>query len=189
MGHKLSSSNLINQGDHNIKYPGTSTEAFYDTNFYANCGKGGASGTIQKYGCVICDLAMFILYKGGLSNSNDNTYNAVVQATEGGTNYYADFTHQSFTATMGSQNISVNIQVISDVSTEVENGNICMLRLESGSNSHYVIVDGWDPNATGFYRYLVCDPDGGVQKTLADTMIKRGFPQDVSSVTERYKLS
>ncbi|BFH60109.1 MULTISPECIES: hypothetical protein [Paenibacillus] len=191
MPHKLSSTHLINQGDASIKYPGTTTSAFTDTNFYKKCGKTAASGTIKQYGCAICDLAMFILYKGGLSNNNDNTYNAVVQATIGGTNNAADFTHQSFTATMGSKSIKVNIQAISDISTEVEKGNICIARLYNSStkNSHYVIVDGWDSSASGFYRYLVCDPDGGVQKTLADTMIKRGFPVDAAYITERYLLS
>jgi hypothetical protein len=191
MPHKLSSSHLINQGDTAIKYPGTSTSAFTDTNFYQNCGKTAATGTIKQYGCAICDLAMFILYKGGLSNSNDNVYNAVVQATKKGTDNYADFTHQSFTATMGSQSIGVNIATTADVSTEAENGNICMVRLYQSStgNSHYVIVDGWNASASGFDRYLVCDPDGGTQKTLRDTMVKRGFPVDASILTEKYKLS
>ncbi|TXK75883.1 hypothetical protein [Paenibacillus sp. N3.4] len=191
MPHKLSSTNLINQGDTSIKYPGTTTSAFTDTSFYKNCGKTAASGTIKEYGCPICDLAMFILYKGGLSNNNDNTYNAVVQATIGGTDNAADFTWKSFTATMGSQNIKVNLAATSDVSAEVDNGNICLVRLydQSNKNSHYVLVDGWNSAATGFDRYLVCDPDGGTQKTLADTMKKRGFPQDAAYITQKFTVS
>ncbi|MDR0271518.1 hypothetical protein [Paenibacillus sp.] len=189
MPHKLSSTHLINQADSSIKYPGKSTSAFTDTNFYKNCGKTGATGTIKDNGCPICDLAMFILYKGGLTNNNDNTYNAVVQATIGGTTKAADFTHESFTTTMGSKSIKVNIQSISDISAEVQKGNICMVRLQNGNNSHYVIVDGWDDSAKELNRYLVCDPDGGVQKTLADTMSKRKFPVNAASITERYLLS
>lgn len=189
MPHKLSSTNLINQGDTSIKYPGTTTSAFTDTSFYAKCGKTAASGTIKQYGCAICSLAMFILYKGGLSNSNDNTYNAVVQATIGGTNNAADFTGNGFTATIGSQNIRVNIATTSDVSAEVQNGNICLVRLYENGNSHYVVVDGWNSSASDFYRYLVSDPDGGTQKTLADTMIRRGFSLNASVITQKYTLS
>ncbi|WP_025688627.1 hypothetical protein [Paenibacillus zanthoxyli] len=189
MPHKLSSTNLINQADSSIKYPNTAISAFTDTSFYANCGKTAASGTIKQYGCTICSLAMFILYKGGLFNSNDNTYNAVVQATVGGTNNAADFTGNSFTATIGSQNINVNLATTSDVSEEVGNGNICLVRLYQNGNSHYVLVDGWNSSASDFYRYLVCDPDGGTQKTLADTMIKRGFSLNASVITQKYKIS
>lgn len=83
MPHKLSSTHLINQGDTSIYNPGTSTPAFTDANFFKNCGKTGATGTIQKFGCPICDLAMFILYKGGLSNATkSNVYYAVWEATK-----------------------------------------------------------------------------------------------------------
>lgn len=191
MPHQLSSSHLINQGDTAIKYPGTTTSAFTDTSFYANCGKTGASGTIKLYGCAICAMAMFSLYKGGLTNSNDNTYWSVVHATIGATNNAADFKGASadYTATIGGNDISVNIATTTDISTEVGNGNICVVRLEQGSNSHYVLVDGWDSSATDFERYLVADPDGGTLKTLKDTMVKRGFPVSASSITERYVLS
>ncbi|MNC82727.1 hypothetical protein D3C75_1363520 [compost metagenome] len=65
-----------------------------------------------------------------------------------------------------------------------------MVRLELGKDkSHYLIVDGFNSSASGFDRYLVADPDGGTQKTLADTMRKRGFPVAASSITEKYKLS
>ena len=189
MLHKISSTNLISQGDTSIKYPGTTTSAFTDTSFYGKCSKAAASGTIKQYGCAICSLAMFILYKGGLSKNNDNIYNAVVQATKGGTNNAADFTGNSFTATMGSQNIKVNLATTTDIAAEVRNGNILLVRLYQNGNSHYVVVDGWDSSASGFNRYLVCDPDGGTQKTLADTMTKRGFSVDASVITQKYKLS
>ncbi|MEK3904080.1 MULTISPECIES: hypothetical protein [unclassified Paenibacillus] len=190
MPHKLSSTHLINQGDTSIYNPGTSTPAFTDANFFKNCGKTGATGTIQKFGCPICDLAMFILYKGGLSNATkSNVYYAVWEATKKGTDNAADFTAKGFTAKIGSQSITVSITPIADVSVEAEKGNICMMRLEEGSNSHYVIVDGHDSSASGFDKYLVCDPDGGVQKTLTKTMQKRGFTVSASVITERYKLS
>ncbi|WP_232697211.1 hypothetical protein [Brevibacillus daliensis] len=108
---------------------------------------------------------------------------------EKGTNNAADFTGSGFTAKMGNQNIAVKIDKIADVSGEVQNGNICMVRLKEGSNSHYVIVDGWNSSVSGFDRYLVADQDGGTQKTLADTMKKRGFTVDASVITEKYKLS
>ncbi|MBU5445608.1 MULTISPECIES: hypothetical protein [Paenibacillaceae] len=189
MPHKLSSTHLINQGDTSIKYPGTETSAFTDKNFYKNCGKTGASGDIKTFGCAICSLAMFILYKGGLTNNNDNTYNAVVEATKKGTNNDADFTAKGFTAKMENKDIEVAIDKIADISAEVQNGNICMVKLEEGKNMHFVIVDGWNSSASGFDRYLVADPDGGTQKTLADTMKKRGFTVDAKVITGKYKLS
>ncbi|MEF3305643.1 hypothetical protein [Paenibacillus sp. GYB003] len=191
MPHKLSSTHLINQADSTIKYPNSTTSAFTDTNFYANCGKTAASGTIKQYGCAICAMAMFSLYKGGLTNSNDNTYWAVVEATVGATNNAADFlgATANYTATIDDNDISVNIETTADVSTEAENGNICMVRLKQGTNSHYVFVDGWNAPASGFDRYLVADPDGGTLKTLKDTMTKRGFSVDASVITEKYLLS
>ncbi|MBP2114887.1 hypothetical protein [Paenibacillus silagei] len=190
MPHKLSSTHLINQGDTSIYYPGTSTSAFTDSNFYKKCGKTAAGGDIKQYGCAICALGMFILYKGGLSNTTkSNVYYAVVEATTKGTNNAADFTASGFTAKIGSQSIGVTITPIADVSVEAEKGSICMMRLKQGSNSHYVIVDGHNSSASNFDKYLVCDPDGGVQKTLTATMQKRGFSVSASVITERYKLS
>jgi hypothetical protein len=57
------------------------------------------------------------------------------------------------------------------------------------TNSHFFIVDGWDGAKSGFARYLVCDSDGGAQKSMADTMSRRGFPADAAYLTQKYKLS
>jgi len=192
MPHALSTSQLINQVDSSIQYPGGGGDVFHDLNFYSYCGKTGAIGTIAENGCAICDVAMFSLYKGGLSNSNDNTYYSVAYATEYATNSAADLYTSgfSYTVTIGGQNISVTSTVIPDVSAQVQVGNVCMVRLYTDPNhSHYVIVDGWDSSASGFYRYLVCDPSGGVYRTLADVMQQRFGYQDASLITQKYLLS
>jgi hypothetical protein len=189
MAHKLSSIYLINQGNTGIKKPNATKSAFTDADFYKNCGKTDAVGTIKDNGCAICTLAMFILYKGGLPNENNNTYYAVEEATKKGTNQAADCTHSGFTATIGSKSISVNIAAIADLAAEIQSGGVCMARLKQGSNSHYFIIDGWDGTKSGFARYLVCDPDGGAQKSLADTMSRRGFTADAVYLVGKYKLS
>lgn len=192
MPHALSSSYLINQTSTSIHYPGGGGDVFHDTNFYSYCGKSGATGTIAQNGCAISSVAMFTLYKGRLSNSNDNTYNAVAKATQYATNRSADLYTSgfSYTTEIGGQNISVTSTVISDVSEQVEHGNVCMVRLYTDYlHTHYVLVDGWDSSASGFYRYLVCDPSGGVQRTLADVMQKMWGYQDASLITQKFLLS
>ena len=92
MAHKIS--NVINQGDRTIVYPGTSTKVFTDSAFYGKCGKSSATGTIAQNGCAICALATYALYKGNLSDTNNNVYEAVKQTTENATNNAADVTYK-----------------------------------------------------------------------------------------------
>lgn len=194
MPHKLSTTHLINQGDTSIKYPNDSTKSvFTDNSFYTTvAGKtGSVSGNIKGNGCGICTLAMFALYKGGLTNTNDNVYYAVLEATKNGTNNNADVHYNSFNVSIGSQKIAVNLTAVSDIGDEAAAGNICFVFLDNGAgNTHYVLVDGWNPDAQDpFDKYLVCDSDGGVQKTLRETMSKRGFAVAASSVKKRYRIS
>ena len=188
MGHAIDYA--INQGDTSIKYPGTSTSAFTDYDFYANCGKYNASGTIKQYGCAICALATFILHKGNLSATNDNIYYAVEQATIKGTNNAADFTHSSFTANIGNKSIYVTISETHDLAAAVSDGKICLARIENGSDSHYFLIDGMDMSASeNFDKYLTCDPNGGIQATLSDVFARADIPANNNNITEKYILS
>jgi len=187
VARKITTSHLINQASTSVMYPGTSTPAFKATDFFSKCGKTGATGTISMYGCPICCLAMFILYKGGLSNTSANIYEAVVEATKKGTNNDADFTGNGFTASVGGKSISVSISTITDIGTEVQNGSICMARMQKGNEFHYVIVDGWNESATDLNKHLAADPSGGVHTTLAAAMGTK-YP-GASYITQRFKFS
>lgn len=193
MPNILSSSHLIGQSDKTVFHPGTSTPAFTDTNFYkTTCGKTGTfSGTISGNGCAIVTLAMFMLYKGGLSNTTkSNVYEAVVEATKRGTNENVDFKGaQSFTATVAGKSISVKITTTTDLGTELKNSKICIARFYQGSNSHYVLVDGWDSTASGLDCYLVSDARGGTFRTIKTAMTAGGFTADAQYITERYVIS
>ena len=179
MAHKIS--NVINQGDGTIVYPGTSTKVFTDSAFYGKCGKSAATGTIKSNGCAICALATYVLYKGNLSDTNSNVYNAVKQTTENATNNAADVTYNDFSVKIGSKTISVSMEKTSDMAAAANDGEICFVRLKSGSNSHYVLLDGMDSTAEGFDRYLVADPDGGKLRTLQDVFDRRGIPAKASN--------
>lgn len=178
MGHAISSSKVINQGD------------YKDPDFYASCGKPNASGTISSNGCAICALATFVLHKGGLSSSKK--LEAITQVTIEATNPAADVTYDDFKVTVGSKNISVTYDSISDIAAAVDDGEICLVKLQDPNNSrntHFVLVDGMDYSAEGFDRYLVADPDGGDLKTLQDTFEKRNIKSSASSIVKKYILS
>lgn len=186
IAHKIS--NVINQGDASIVYPGISTKAFTDTKYYGNCGKTGATGTIKANGCAICALATYALYKGGLFATNNNIYYAVEQTTINATNSSADVTYNDFSVKIGSKTINISMTKTSDMADAANNGKICFVRLKQGSNSHYVLLDGMDSTATGFDRYLVADPDGGKLRTLQDVFERRGITANASYITEKYIL-
>ena len=186
MAHKIS--NVINQGDGKIVYPGTSTKVFTDPAFYGKCGKSAATGTIAGNGCAICALATYVLYKGNLSDTNSNVYNAVKQTTENATNNAADVQYTDFSVKIGTKTISVSMEETSDMAAAANDGEICFVRLESGDNSHYVLLDGMDSAAEGFNRYLVADPDGGRSCTLQDVFTRRKIPAKASKITKKYIL-
>ncbi|MFD1907359.1 hypothetical protein ACFSQ7_30555 [Paenibacillus rhizoplanae] len=122
MPHKLSSTHLINQGDTSIYYPGTSTSAFTDSNFFTKMREKLQPVEILRNMVVQFALLGCLFYiKGRLSNATkSNVYYAVVEATTKGTNNAADFTASGFTAKIGSQSIGVTITPIADVSVEAE---------------------------------------------------------------------
>lgn len=186
MAHKIS--NVINQGDTGIVYPGTSKSAFTDTAFYGKCGKPTATGTIMKNGCAICALATYVLYKGNLSNTNDNVYNAVKQTTENATNNSADVQYGNFSVKIGAKTISVSMQETNDVAAAANDGKICFIRLEGNGNSHYVLLDGMDSSAEEFNRYLVADPNGGSSRTLQKAFELSKIPAKASNITKKYIL-
>lgn len=186
MGHKISY--VINQGDTSIVYPGTSTKAFTDVNFYKKCGKTSAEGTIDDYGCAICALATYVLYKGGLSATNNNIYYAVEQTTINATDPAADVIYKDFSVKIGSKTINVTLDATSDMAAAANSGKICFVRLKEGSKSHYILLDGMDSAATGFDRYLVADPDGGKLKTLQDVFERRGITASASNIVAKYIL-
>ena len=192
----FSSNYLINQGDTTILYPsgekpGTENRVFIDNLFYGSvCGKTSASGNIKQYGCAICSLAMFLLYKGNKSNTNNNVYYAVKEATKQGTSNSADFlgngTYISYNN--GTNQVSVSVASTSNPDNDVQEGKGCIFRIKSGSISHYVLVYGIDTSKSGTDRYLVADPDGGQMRSLTEAIQRRGLAANMSYITQRFVL-
>ena len=186
MAHKIK--DPINQGDVSIVYPGTSKSAFTDPDFYRKCGKTAASGTIQRYGCAICALATYALYKGNLPNTKENVYYAVQQTTVNATNNAADVTYNDFSVKIGSETINVTLESTSDMAAAANSGKICLVKLAEGNLSHFVLLDGMDSTATGFNRYLVADSNGGQLTTLQDAFTKADIRADAKNIKGKYIL-
>lgn len=199
MGHRITSNHLISQGDTSITFPSAETaiypqasgSAFTNGSFYNTvCGKSGAVGTIKQNGCAICSLAMFVLNKGALDRTNNNIYYAVKEVTVKGTNNSADITYQNFNARVSGKYICVDITSTSNFESAIKNGMICLLRLKEGSNSHYVLADGYDYSKSNLLdACLVADPDGGVYRTLRQVMSRRGFTQSTAVIAGKYILT
>ena len=181
---------LINQGDTTILYPsgerpGTENRAFIDNLFYGSvCGKTSASGNIKQYGCAICSLAMFLLYKGNISNTNNNVYYAVKEATKQGTNSFADLLGGNFSVSYynGSCCVRVSVGPTDAPDYELNRGNCCIFRINGNPNHHFVLVYGIDTSKSGTDRYLVADPDGGRLINLSEAMRKRGVSASMSNI-------
>lgn len=188
---------LINQGNTSIIYPsgekpGNENRVFVDNLFYGSvCGKTLASGNIKQYGCAICCLAMFLLYKGNKNNSNNNVYYAVKEATKQGTNISASFkgngTYISYNN--GTCQINATVNTTTNADNALNNGKCCIFRIKSGSITHYVLVYGINTNKTGANKYLVADPDGGRMITLAESLQKRGLSANMTYIAEKYVIN
>jgi hypothetical protein len=170
-------------------YPGTNTPAFTDRNFYSACGKTGASGTIRANGCAICALATFALYKGGLKFDNGNVFSAVKEAAKKATNASADFTYASFSADINSVKVDITLTAVNDMAEVVQSGGICIVRMKQGVKSHFLLVDGFDKNASGLEAYLVADPNGGALRNMKQAMGLMGIPDKAEFLVKKFKLS
>ncbi len=196
----ITEDHLISQGNLSIVYPNSEKQihenitdpVFTCTNFYGTvCGKTGASGTIKDNGCAICSVAMFIMSKLNLSNTNnDDVYNAVKQATILSTDNNVDFLqNNSFRVTIGNTTKSITIQSVSNYESLIMYGNVCIIYLKEGNKQHYVIADDYDSNESDFLdACLVSDADGGVHRTLREAMIRRGFTQSTSIIEYACKI-
>ena len=184
--HRIFNSNyLINQVNTNIVYPsgekpGTENRAFYDPLFYRTvCGKSGATGTIKEFGCGICCLAMYALYKSGQINTNVNQYNAVKAATLYGTDNAADL---KSSATYSFDGESITMAETNSPDSELSSGNCCIFYI---AGKHFVLVYGIDYSKTGTDKYLVADPDGGQLRTLTAAMTRRKVSANMSNITSK----
>lgn len=188
---------LINQGDSTITYPsgeqpGSESRAFLDYSFYGDvCGKTAASGNIRQYGCAICCIAMYLLYKSRKVNTNNNVYYAVKAATIDGTDVEADFLHggQIIEFYNAVKRIYASITAINNADYYLQNGQACIFRMQRNDDeSHYVLVYGIDNNASGTEKYWVADPDGGRLRTLTEAFYEMGVTPNMSYVTEKYLI-
>ena len=195
---KFNNNYLINQGNSTITYPegeqpGSENRAFWDELFYGTvCGKTGATGNIQEFGCAICTLAMFLLYKGNKINANDNVYYAVKAATIQATDIEADFLGNSTEISYNNGSAQVTASIIRTNYPEyyLEKGRFCIFRIQQGEvKSHYVLVYDMDASKTGTDRYLVADADGGKMRTLTEAIQRKGLPANMSYITEMYSIT
>ena len=202
--YKIANNQIFGQSD-SVNYPSDapySGNAFYDAKFIANvCGKTNAKGaTISDHGCAVCAVAMFILYKGGLTNTNDNVYNAVKSATIGSTNNSFQYVRNSFTAAVGGKNIAIT-QVdnsiipadknLTSLAYAVANNQCVVVCIRTSSGMHFVLADALiDTSANYLDRISVVDPaSGGVRRTLRSAIERTLSSASASDVLSAYIIS
>ena len=205
--YKIAYNQIFGQSD-SVKYPSDapySGNAFYDAKFIANvCGKTSANGaTISDYGCAVCAVEMFILYKGGLTNTNDNVYNAVKSATIGTTDNEFRYNKNSFTATVGGKNIAItqvnnNIIPSNKDLTALKNALaankcavVCLRTSLTNNDTHFVLADALiGTSSDDLNRISVVDPaSGGVRRTLRLAIERKLSPASAAYIASAYIIS
>ena len=175
---------IINQWDSSVKYPNTNQSAFTDKAFLQVwCGKPESDFTIAGGGCAICCVASFILHKAGVECNNNNKFKAVEQAVKHATNEEAYFKAScDFEADINGTKVDIRItkcegqNAFEEAVAAIRAGKKCIIYMENEEEekSHYVLVDGYDESACDMFNwFLVCDPDGGEQRTLYEAITRR----------------
>ena len=181
---------LISQFDKKVLYPedeqpGTEERVFYDELFYTSiCQKNAGTGTIKEYGCAICSMAMYLLFKSNKQNTdNGNIYEAVKAATIQGTDSYSCILPGHFT--LSYSGVTANVSAFqNNVSMEMLDnalyaGKMCIVFI---NRQHFVLIYGFNPTASvnsttaETDRYMVADPGVGVCHTLTEAM--RNYVED-----------
>ena len=197
---KVKDNQLFGQADQ-IPFPagsGYSGSAFHSRAFLTEvCGKTQSTGTISTSGCAVCAVGMFILYKGGMTNNDNNIYYAVKEATIKSTNEKFDYQRNSFTAYIGFLEVSVtqnntNIIPTSKDLTAVKNALLedkcVVLCLKTKTGTHFVLADELTANSGDDYldRIKVADPADGTRKTLRQAIQRQMNPASASHVISGY---
>ncbi|MDR1542485.1 MAG: hypothetical protein LBU32_31810 [Clostridiales bacterium] len=181
----------INQTSSSIIYPGTSTAAFADTDFFhSRCTKSiSVKTTVSESGSAVCSLAAFILSKAGLPSTNANILTAVTEASKKGTNISAQFTGSSFSVQIGAKKVDVTVESSADIAQTALDGDWGLVELSGAGKPIYALIDGFDPDASGFDRYLAMDSGAGKLSTLKQIMESCKIPAVPGSIAKKYKLS
>ena len=204
---KIGYNQLIGQSN-TVYYPSGADytgNAFDDVRFIANvCGKTGANGaTISDDGCAVCAVAMFILYKGGLGNTNDNVYNAVKSATIGTTTNSFQYFRNSFTATVGGKNIAIKQETTSLIPSNKDLSAlknaiaankcvvVCVRTSLTSNDVHFVLADALvGTSSDDLNRISVVDPaNGGVRRSLRLAIERKLSPASTAYIASAYVIS
>ena len=173
---------IINQGDTSVKYPNINKSAFTDKDFLKTwCDRPESDFTIASDGCAICCVASFILHKAGVECNNNNKFKAVEQVVKYATNKQAWlYDTRNFKAEINGVEVNVQMELSKNSALQtavdaLKDGKKCIIRMKSVSNkTHYVLADGYNDDACDVFHWLlVCDPDGGEQRTLYDAINRR----------------
>lgn len=183
---------LIGQGDTSVTYPSgqrpagsTTNKTFYDSQFYKVCGKTRASGTIKENGCAICSLAMALLYKANITNTNDNVYYAVKAATVQGTNDKADLYYGPFKIVFNN-GVTLNVEKRTHQLLDPNGARLCLYNLyreeKGGKKTHFVLGYKRTMAGSGLDQYLAADPRDGKFRTLKEALIKTKIEPDAQYI-------
>ena len=120
---------------------------------------------VRAYGCAVCCVSMIICKTLNLISTSDKQ--AVVRKV------IADATNANGLLTYSDVNINGKVfkfkkGIDHEVALQNNEPSICKL------NGHFVVINGYDSNKTGYEAYLVKDPGAMANKNLWQPMKKYG---------------